>query len=215
MLSAFGQAFETFDRDPACRLICISAKGKHFCAGWDTSEFSALGAMGSDGLSAAFARNAEVLARISASNKIVVTIVQGACMGFGISLAARADLCLATDAATFALPELDHGIVPGMVLGDAINVLGKRTAMDWVLTRSRKSAAEALEDGLVHRIVSADAEDITTTRLLHTMANTAPSPIAATKALIRIPTTSPDFLPAAIAASTASVLSLAEGTKSQ
>lgn len=212
MLQAFGAAFAHLDTHPDCRVILIRGEGRSFCAGWDTNEFAQLAALGSDGLNAAFAANADVLAMIGASNRVVVTAITGACMGFGISLAARSDLCLAADNARFALPELDHGIVPGMVLGDAINALGARRAMDWVLTRQKQSAEQALAAGLVDRVFEAAAFDAQVEAMLTTLAQPSLAAIAATKALARLHHQQDDFLQRAIATSTQSVLSLfAEG----
>lgn len=215
MLQAFGQAFDSLNTHPDCRVMVIRGEGRSFCAGWDTKEFSALAALGHEGLTAAFSRNAEVLERISTSNRIIVTAVSGACMGFGISLAVRGDLCVASDSAVFALPELEHGIVPGMVLGDAIRVLGQRKAMDWVLTRERQNAHSALSAGLVDRAFEAESFDAALAALLETLSKPSAASIAATKTLARQYGPNDSFLPKAIEASTRSVLSLLQGKPSQ
>lgn len=215
MLQAFGEAFDSLNTNPDCRVIVIRGDGRSFCAGWDTKEFSTLAALGHDGLTVAFGRNAEVLDRISASNRIIVTAVSGACMGFGISLAARSDLCVASNTAAFALPELEHGIVPGMVLGDAIRVLGQRKAMDWVLTRERQNAHSALSAGLVDRVFEAESFEASLGALLESLSKPAAASIAATKTLARQYGANDSFLPRAIEASTRSVLSLLQGKPSQ
>jgi methylglutaconyl-CoA hydratase len=208
MLDALGQALNELEAAAECRVILIRGEGPSFCAGWDTQSFGQLAGLGEDGLKAAFARNAAVMDQLAASSRIILCAIHGACMGFGIGLAARSDLCIATASARFALPELSHGIVPGMVLGDAIQSLGARTAMDWVLSREVRSAEQARNDGLVSRITPDDDFEAQVGALATHLAKAPAAAVAATKTLARSHGAATDFQARAIAASTASVLSL-------
>lgn len=207
-LEAFDAAFSTLSSDPACRVIVLSGQGPVFCAGWDTSEFAALAALGEDGLKAAFARNARALEQISATDRIVVSVVRGACMGFGLSLAARSDLCLAGEGARFALPELSHGIAPGMVMEDAVRVLGLRRTLDWVLTRDPRGAEQARVDGLVSRVIADEALEAVSEALIAGLAALDPAVVGPVKTLARGFASGEATLDDAVAVSTESVLAL-------
>lgn len=211
-LEAFGAAFSTLSADPDCRVIVLSGQGPVFCAGWDTAEFAALAALGESGLKAAFARNARVLEQVSATDRIVVSVVRGACMGFGLSLAARSDLCLAGEGARFALPELSHGIAPGMVMEDAVRTLGLRRTLDWVLTREVRSAAQAQADGLVSRVIADAALEAVSEPLIVGLAALDPAVAGPVKRLARGFAAGEATLDDAIAVSTASVLALLDRT---
>lgn len=211
-LEAFGAAFSALSADPDCRVIVLSGQGPVFCAGWDTGEFAALAALGEAGLKAAFARNARVLEQVSATDRIVVSVVRGACMGFGLSLAARSDLCLAGEGARFALPELSHSIAPGMVMEDAVRTLGLRRTLDWVLTREARSAAQARDEGLVSRVIADAALEAVSETLIAGLAALDPAVAGPVKRLARGFAAGEATLDDAIAVSTTSVLALLDRT---
>lgn len=208
MLDALGQALSRLEAEEACRVVLIRGEGPSFCAGWDTSAFSQMAALGEDALGAAFARNAAVTDQISSSDRIVVTAVHGACMGFGVGLVARSDISLAASSARFAMPELSHGVVPGMVLGDALECLGRRIAMDWVFSRDVWSAEQARANGLVQRTCADEDLEAELQSLCARLASLAPHAVAATKTLARSYDNDAAYETRAIAASAASILSL-------
>jgi enoyl-CoA hydratase/carnithine racemase len=79
-------------------------------------------------------------------------------MGGGVELTLSCDLVLATEKARFALPEIGLGLIPRTALARLPEVVGRRKALELILTRRRLDAAEALALGLVNRIVeNADA----------------------------------------------------------
>jgi enoyl-CoA hydratase len=100
-------AVSTAGADPGTRVVILSAAGRGFCAGVDIKEMQRLdGHAGilraSQGCFAAFAAVYECPVP-------VIAAVQGFCLGGGIGLAGNADVIVASDDATFGLPEVDRG----------------------------------------------------------------------------------------------------------
>jgi enoyl-CoA hydratase len=93
--------------DPAVRVVVLRAEGRGFCAGVDIKElqasqdFAAIVEV-SRGCAAAFAA-------LYACRVPVIAAVHGFCLGGGVGLAGNADIVVASDDATFGLPEVDRG----------------------------------------------------------------------------------------------------------
>jgi enoyl-CoA hydratase len=94
-------------RDTAARVVVLRATGRGFCAGVDIKELAA-----DDSHAALIGVNrgcAAAFAAVYDCEVPVVAAVQGFCLGGGIGLAGNADLIVASDDATFGLPEVDRG----------------------------------------------------------------------------------------------------------
>ena len=146
-----GQVFMEFRDDPALRVAILRAEGKKFfCPGWDLKAAAGGDAVDGDYGIGGFGG----LQELGNLNKPVICAVNGICCGGGLELALSADLILASDNATFALPEINSGTV-----ADAASVkLPKRipyhVAMDLLLTGRWFDAEEALRWGLLREITT-------------------------------------------------------------
>jgi enoyl-CoA hydratase/carnithine racemase len=85
----------------------------------------------------------------------VVASVQGLCLAGGVGLVLGCDLVVAADSAAFGLPEVDRGLWPFMVGALLGRHVSPKRAMDLMVTGRRVPAAEALEMGLLSRVVPA------------------------------------------------------------
>ncbi|MHB8341256.1 MAG: enoyl-CoA hydratase family protein [Mycobacteriales bacterium] len=94
-------------RDPATRVVVLRAAGRGFCAGVDIKELA--GAGGPDALLAVNRGCAAAFAAVYDCEVPVIAAVAGFCLGGGIGLVGSADMILASDDATFGLPEVDRG----------------------------------------------------------------------------------------------------------
>ncbi len=147
-----GRAFQRFRDDPELRVAIVTGGGdRFFSAGWDLKEAAAGAAVDSDYGVGGFAG----LQELRDLNKPVIAAVNGMAVGGGFELALSADLILACDTATFALPEIRAG-----TLADAASVkLPKRipyhVAMDLLLTGRWMDAREAQRWGIVRDVVPA------------------------------------------------------------
>ncbi|MBF6619894.1 MAG: enoyl-CoA hydratase/isomerase family protein [Patulibacter sp.] len=180
------EAIATATEDPACRVLVLDATGPAFCAGWDLADIAEKRERGdAQAIADEFAENQRLLHDLAASPLLTVAAVQGPAMGFGISLVVRCDVAIASASATFALPEIVHGIVPAMVALDLSDAVGPRVAREWLLTGSVRTADEAAAAGLVSRVVADDALVTTVDELAATVAAHRADAVRATKRLCR------------------------------
>ncbi|SDW81650.1 carnitinyl-CoA dehydratase [Litoreibacter albidus] len=148
-----GQVFADFRDDPDLRVAIITgAGGKFFCPGWDLKAAAEGDAVDGDYGVGGFGG----LQELPNLNKPVIAAVNGIACGGGLELALSADIILAADHATFALPEIRSGTV-----ADAASVkLPKRIpyhiAMELLLTGRWFDAEEARGWGIVNHIHPAD-----------------------------------------------------------
>ncbi len=146
-----GQVFRAFRDDDGLRVAILRAEGdKFFCPGWDLKAAAGGDAVDGDYGVGGFGG----LQELPNLNKPVIAAVNGICCGGGLELALSCDLILASDNATFALPEIRSGTV-----ADAASIkLPKRipyhVAMDLLLTGRWFDAEEALRWGIVKEITS-------------------------------------------------------------
>jgi enoyl-CoA hydratase/carnithine racemase len=95
------------------------------------------------------------LDRIEHSDKIFIAAVNGYCLGGGLELAMATDYIIASRDAKFGLPEIKLGLIPGADgIKRLVRCVGKRRAMDIIITGRVMSAKEALEIGLINEVVS-------------------------------------------------------------
>jgi crotonobetainyl-CoA hydratase len=149
-----GKIFEEFRNDPELRVAIITGTGdKFFCPGWDLKAAADGDAVDGDYGVGGFGGLQELINQ----NKPVVAAINGICCGGGLEFALCADIIIAADHATFALPEIRSGTV-----ADAASIkLPKRIpyhiAMEMLLTGRWLDATEANRWGFVNEIVPADA----------------------------------------------------------
>lgn len=145
-----GDTFAGFRDDPELRVAIVTGAGeKFFSAGWDLKAAAQGEAVDGDYGVGGFGG----LQELRDLNKPVIAAVNGICCGGGLELALSADIILAADHATFALPEIRSGTV-----ADAASIkLPKRIpyhiAMELLFTGRWLDAEEAHRWGFVNRIV--------------------------------------------------------------
>ncbi|MDI6097358.1 enoyl-CoA hydratase family protein [Actinoplanes sp. NEAU-A12] len=104
---ALAEAVTTAGADPETRAVVLAADGRGFCAGVDIKEMQRTA--GHEALLAANRGCAAAFAAVYDCPVPVIAAVQGFCLGGGVGLAGNADLVVASDDATFGLPEVDRG----------------------------------------------------------------------------------------------------------
>ncbi|WP_281981287.1 carnitinyl-CoA dehydratase [Thalassorhabdomicrobium marinisediminis] len=144
-----GEVFADFRDDPNLRVAIITGAGnKFFCPGWDLKAAADGDAVDGDYGVGGFGG----LQELRGMNKPVIAAVNGICCGGGLELALSADIILAAEHATFALPEIRSGTV-----ADAASIkLPKRIpyhiAMELLLTGRWFDTDEALGWGLINHV---------------------------------------------------------------
>jgi enoyl-CoA hydratase/carnithine racemase len=174
-------ALDRVATDPDVRVVVVAALGRGFCAGHDLKELRAL--PGVDDVEALFARCSRMMTTITRLPKPVIAKVHGLATAAGCQLVATCDLAVASTAATFATPGVNIGAfcsTPGVALGRAV---GRKAAMEMLLTGEPVSAERAREFGLVNRVVAPEALDAEVDALATLLATKSPAAIATGKAV--------------------------------
>jgi crotonobetainyl-CoA hydratase len=177
-----GEVFVGFRDDPSLRVAILTGGGdKFFCPGWDLKAAADGDAVDGDYGVGGFGG----LQELRDMNKPIIAAVNGIACGGGLELALSADIILAADHATFALPEIRSGTV-----ADAASVkLPKRIpyhiAMELLLTGRWFDVAEAHHWGLVNEIVPAEGLMDRAWELARLLASGPPLVYAAIKEVVR------------------------------
>jgi len=152
LLDALADALESWDNDPAIRVMIVTGSDKAFAAGADVKE------MAPKSFSQMHAENpfGRQMDRIIRIRKPVIAAVNGFALGGGCELAMALDILIAGDTAKFGQPEITLGIMPGLGGSQRIPLaMGKAKAMDLCLTGRMMDAAEAQASGVAARVVPA------------------------------------------------------------
>ena len=142
-------ALRSAGADPAVRVVVLRAEGRGFSAGVDIKEIQA-----SQGFEALIGANRGCFAAFAAVYECAVPViaaVHGFCLGGGIGLVGNADIILASDDATFGLPEVDRG-----ALGAATHLsrlVPQHKARAMMYTSATATAAELHAFGSVYDVV--------------------------------------------------------------
>lgn len=144
------------ERDDAIRAVILRAEGERaFSAGADLGELGTRtwASEMSDG-----ARVRRALPRtIEEMGTPVIAALHGYVLGAGLEVAMACPIRIAAQNATFGLPELRHGVLPGSGGTQRLpRLVGLAWSMDMILTGRSIDAATALQIGLVSRVVAAD-----------------------------------------------------------
>jgi enoyl-CoA hydratase len=152
MVKALDSALTRFDADPAIKVVLLTAEGPHFAAGTDVREMRPLTV--TDVVTRNFSGCSEYL---PVMRKPVVVAVEGYAFGGGCELVEMCDIVIASETAKFAHPEITVGTLSGCGGTQRLpRVVGKHWALDVLLTGRVLTALEAMQCGLVSRVVAAD-----------------------------------------------------------
>jgi enoyl-CoA hydratase/carnithine racemase len=177
LIDALQNAIDDIAHDRSVRVVVIAGAGKAFCAGHDLKEMRAQPGL----VEQVFARFSELMVSFTHLPQPVIARVHGAAFAAGCQLVAQCDLAVAVDGAQFATSGVKFGLfcnTPGVAL--ARNV-GRKHALEMLLTGDAIDAATALERGLVNRVVAADALDATIGALAAAIIEKTPVAVAAGK----------------------------------
>ncbi len=141
------------DRDEGVRCIVLGGSERAFAAGADIGQLAEASA-----IELYYQRRVERWDAIRELWTPLVAAVSGFCLGGGCELAMSCDLIVASETAKFGQPETGLGIIPGAGGTQRLTrAVGKAVAMDVILSGRFLSAREALDGGLVSRVVAREA----------------------------------------------------------
>jgi methylglutaconyl-CoA hydratase len=184
MVAALRDVFDDMAHRDDVDALVLRGLGPSFCAGGDIAEFRELAELNAAECEAVFAGHVAMLDALGSLPQVTVAAVHGVAAGLGVSLVSRCDLAVAASSARFLLPELAIGVVPSLVLVDALRVMPDKRARDWLLTGGLRSAAEALAAGLLSRVVEEADLAAEVDRIVASLGGTSPVALRRTVALL-------------------------------
>jgi len=158
MIAALQGHLEAVSADAAVRVVVIAGAGKAFCAGHDLKEMRANHDKAF--MQDLFRRCGKMMMTLTQMPQPVIARVHGIATAAGCQLVSMCDLAVAADSARFATSGINVGLfcaTPGVGLS---RNLGRKQALEMLLTGDFIDAQTALQQGLVNRVVASDVLDI-------------------------------------------------------
>lgn len=147
MLEEVNEALLSLRQWQNLEVIVLRGGTDTFCGGLDFKEHS----------SRRVQRMIQVFMRVFESLRMIpvisVAAVEGNAFGAGFELALGCNLIIATETATFALPQVRHGVIPPIASAILPRVAPRRLAMEWILMGNEIAASRLEHDGVVNRLV--------------------------------------------------------------
>ncbi len=176
LMTALEGALETAAADKAVKIVVIAGAGPAFCAGHDLREIRA--EPGRAAYEALFAQCSRLMTRIVRLPKPVIARVHGVATAAGCQLVASCDLAVAADTARFATPGVNIGLFCSTPMVALSRAVGRKQAMEMLLTGDLVDAARARELGLINRVVPEAELDAAVTTLAQQIAAKSPLTLA-------------------------------------
>ncbi len=182
-LVALREALLAAGSDPACRVVVLTGEGqKAFCAGADLSGEAAFFAPGRQG---ATTELGDLIRARRTLDQPLIGRINGACYAGGMGLLALCDLAIASAEATFALPEINVGLFPFVVLAAFADHPAQSTLRELAITGQPIAAARAEQTGLITRQVPLSDLDAQIDSLAQSIARKPPQALRAGRAALR------------------------------
>jgi enoyl-CoA hydratase/carnithine racemase len=158
MIAALQAELEAIARDASIRVVVLAADGRGFCAGHDLKEMRAHAG------DLAWQRRlfddcSRLMLTLTRLPQPVIARVHGIATAAGCQLVSMCDLAVAADSATFALPGVNIGVFCSTPAVGVVRNIGRKRAMELLLTGDPIDARTALAWGLVNRVVPAASLD--------------------------------------------------------
>jgi len=185
MWEALAEIVDDYARDPAIRVIVArGAGGKAFVSGADISEFEQKRSTpeSTEAYRRISERGGEALRLVG---KPTIAMIEGFCIGGGVSLALSCDLRIAAESARFGVPAARLGLgyeLPGV--RKLVDVVGPAFAKEIFYTARQFTAAEALQMGLINRMVADDQLESYVADYARMIAANAPLTVASIKTIV-------------------------------
>jgi enoyl-CoA hydratase/carnithine racemase len=177
VIRELGEALAHLEGDAQTRVVVVRGAGaRAFCAGADLKEMFRTGSI--IDAREQYAGLARILEAIPRMRTPVIAQVHGYALAGGCGLAAACDVVIAAEDARFGLPEIRLGLLPLMVLAPILRTASPKRVLELVLTGRELPASEALEIGLVTRVVPRIDLDRTVAETAGTLAALSPTALA-------------------------------------
>jgi len=179
LLTELEAALADIASNPTLRVVVIAGAGKAFCAGHDLKEMREH--HDREFIRGIFERCSRVMIALTRLPQPVIARVHGVAAAAGCQLVAQCDLAVASTAARFATSGVKYGIfcnTPGVPLARGV---GRKRALEMLLTGDFIDAETALASGLVNRVVAPEQIDEEIAGLARSILEKTPIAVAAGK----------------------------------
>jgi len=147
MMEEINNALDSWQGDKDLKVVLFNAKGKCFSAGVDVGEH--MGDLASKMIEVFHG----IFRRMDKLGVLTIASVYGSCLGGGCELAIFCDLVLASESAKFGQPEIKVGVFPPIAAQIMPRIIGRKVAVDLIFSGKIISAEEALNIGLINKVV--------------------------------------------------------------
>ena len=182
MLLAMQRALDDVGRDESVRVVVLAAAGKAFCAGHNLKDMAANPELAY--YQKLFAQCSRMMLTLQKLSVPVIARVQGMATAAGCQLVAQCDLAVAADTASFATSGIHYGLFCGTPSVPLVRNVPAKRAMEMLLTGDFIDARTALAQGLVNRVVAADALDAEVEQLVVSILGKPRAAVALGKSLV-------------------------------
>lgn len=182
MLEQLIATFKDLALDESLRAVVIAGNGKAFCAGHNLKDMAANPEL--QWYQALFAQCTRFMLSIHQLPVPVVAKVQGIATAAGCQLVAQCDLAVASEEARFAVSGIQYGLFCSTPSVPLVRNVPLKKAMEMLVTGEFVSAQDALQAGLLNRVVASDAVDAEVDRLLDVIVAKPRISLARGKALL-------------------------------
>jgi enoyl-CoA hydratase/carnithine racemase len=176
MISALQAELDAIAEDRSVRVVVLAAKGKGFCAGHDLKEMRAH-AGDKTWQRQLFDECSRMMVALTQMPQPVIARVHAIATAAGCQLVSMCDLAVAADTAKFAMPGVNIGVFCSTPAVGVARNIGRKRAMEMLITGEPIDAQTALDWGLVNRVVPADKLDAEVERFVEIVLARSPATV--------------------------------------
>jgi len=173
------------DTDPAISVIVISGEGRAFSAGADLSDWDSENPTPAREVAAGLTRVMAFYGQLVEMNTTLIAAVQGYVLGGGCNLAISCDLVVAGESAIFGYPEVRLGLAATGVTPTLVHQIGRKAAFELLTLCENIDAEQALNFGMINRIVPDDQVLEAATKMAERLASFNHDALCLTKQTLR------------------------------
>ena len=214
MLAQLQSAADTLESSSQVRVVILdSASDRAFCVGADIQAWTALSPL--EMWSSWTRRGHQVFDRLAQLRQPVIALLRGFAFGGGLELALTADIRIATEQATFAMPEVKLATVPGWGATARLpRIIGRARAKQMIFSGAPIDAQRAERWGLVNEVVPASDLSAKANELTDQICRNAPISVQIAKQILNTDSSNALVLESLADAMSATTVDAAEGLKS-
>jgi enoyl-CoA hydratase/carnithine racemase len=158
MIAALEGELDAIAADTTVRVVILRGEGRGFCAGHDLREMREHAADG-EWQRQLFSSCNRMMIKLTQLPQPVIARVHGIATAAGCQLVSMCDIAIAEEGARFAMPGVNIGVFCSTPAVGVARNIGRKRSMEMLLTGDEICAAQALDWGLVNRVVAADLLD--------------------------------------------------------